>query len=105
MMRQTIFVLLALLGAIQAFSVSKPSSVRRPDTSTAVEEAMKITAAFGIDSSEAKVAWDSVEEMDASDNRCVCVCLAHSDGQSYISLYITVVRTSHVTLYLMLSPI
>jgi hypothetical protein len=41
----------------------------RPDTSALVEEALKITATFGIDSSEAKVAWDIVEEMDGSDNR------------------------------------
>ena len=41
----------------------------RPDASTAVEEALKITAAFGIESNEAKVAWDIVEEIDASDNR------------------------------------
>jgi hypothetical protein len=44
-------------------------SAVRPDTSARVEEALKITASFGIDSKEAQVAWDIVEEMDASDNR------------------------------------
>lgn len=76
----TIALLLVLLGSfsVQGFSVSNPSSsVRRPDASTAVEEALKITAAFGVESKEAKVAWDIVEEMDASDNRCVVsTCLS-----------------------------
>jgi CP12 domain len=48
----------------------------RPDTSALVEEALKISAAFGLDSKEAAAAWDIVEELDASDNRWVCVvCL------------------------------
>lgn len=49
-----------------AFSSPSPrSSVRRPDASAAVEEALKVTATHGLDSSEAKVAWDIVEELDA----------------------------------------
>jgi hypothetical protein len=40
-------------------------AVVRPDASAAVEEALKVTAAFGIESNEAKVAWDIVEELDA----------------------------------------
>jgi len=63
---------LASTSCCQAFSVSKPGSAAvRPDAASAVEEALKITAAFGIESNEAKVAWDIVEEMDASDNRFV----------------------------------
>ena len=61
---------------VQAFSVSNNPNNNmavRPDASSAVEEALKITAAFGIGSKEAKVAWDTVEELDASDNRCVLV--------------------------------
>lgn len=68
----TSFVVLAcLVAASSAFSVGNPSSgsVRRPDASAAVEEALKITATFGLESAEAKVAWEVVEEMDASDNR------------------------------------
>jgi len=62
--------LLALFAATgNGFSVSKPTATVRPDASSAVEEALKISAAFGIESKEAKVAWDIVEEMDASDNR------------------------------------
>ena len=45
----------------------------RPDASSLVEEALKITAAHGIDSKQAQVAWDAVEEVDASDNRWVVV--------------------------------
>lgn len=48
-----------------AFSAASTGNVRRPDASAAVEEALKVTAAYGLDSSEAKVAWDIVEEMDA----------------------------------------
>ena len=80
-----LFVLSLTTGSVcHGFSVSKPSSaVRRPDASTAVEEALKITAAFGVESNEAKVAWEIVEEMDASDNRCVfrmCVCVCFMTG-------------------------
>jgi hypothetical protein len=41
----------------------------RVDTSSLVEEALKVTATYGITSKEAQVAWDAVEEADASDNR------------------------------------
>jgi len=40
----------------------------RPDTAVLVEDALKATAAYGIESAEARVAWDIVEEADASDN-------------------------------------
>lgn len=57
-----LFALLLATSCCQAFSVSKPSSASaRPDASSAVEEALKITAAFGINSEEARVAWDIVE--------------------------------------------
>jgi len=62
-MRLSTALALVLVGTADAFSAV------RPDTSTRVEEALKITASFGIDSKEAQVAWDIVEEMDASDNR------------------------------------
>ena len=41
----------------------------RPDTANLVEDALKISATYGLDSKEAAVAWDAVEEVDASDNR------------------------------------
>jgi hypothetical protein len=39
----------------------------RPDSSAAVAEAIRISKEFGATSSEARVAWEIVEEMDASD--------------------------------------
>jgi CP12 domain len=52
---------------VHAFSAPAPgrTAMRRPDASAAVEEALKVTAAFGLESNEAKVAWEIVEELDA----------------------------------------
>ena len=70
--------LLAVVAVVMSLSTSctdafsaatNPSRPIRPDASAAVEEALKVTAAYGIESKEARVAWDIVEEMDASDNR------------------------------------
>lgn len=58
---------LLLLGWC-CFSTTCGFAATRPDASQLVEQAMKITAAYGLDSSEAKVAWDILEEVDASDN-------------------------------------
>jgi CP12 domain len=68
MMIKTVAAIAALATAVHGFSAP---SVPRPDSSGAVKLAMEITAAKGINSPEAKVAWDIVEELDASDNRCV----------------------------------
>lgn len=59
-----IALLAALVGSANAFSAVRPET-----TAMRVEEALKITAALGIDSNEAQVAWDIVEELNASDNR------------------------------------
>lgn len=40
----------------------------RPDSSNEIKEALKKSEEFGPNSREAKVAWDIVEEIDASDN-------------------------------------
>jgi len=50
--------------------VSSPSSVlkARPDSSEEIQEALRISKEFGPSSKEARVAWDIVEELDASDN-------------------------------------
>lgn len=72
-----VFCLLATV--VHAFSVTNnptTATSSRPDATSAVEEALKITASFGIDSKQAKVAWDFVEELDASDNRCECCLVA-----------------------------
>ena len=58
----------SLAASASAFSATPPARVVRPDASAAVEEALKITATHGIESKEARVAWDIVEEMNASDN-------------------------------------
>lgn len=57
---------------VYGFSASNTNirkSVVRPDTANLVEDALKISATYGLDSKEAAVAWDAVEEVDASDNR------------------------------------
>jgi len=41
----------------------------RLDSSDAVKEALRISKEYGANSQEARVAWDIVEELDASDNR------------------------------------
>jgi len=55
--------------SLTQLGAARKPGVIRPDASAAVEEALKITASFGIDSKEAAAAWDIVEEIDASDNR------------------------------------
>lgn len=40
----------------------------RRDSSKEIEEALRISKEFGPSSKEARVAWDIVEEIDASDN-------------------------------------
>jgi hypothetical protein len=75
MMKMYLLALSAIIFSLStsyadAFSAAtNPSRPIRPDASAAVEEALKVTAAFGIESKEARVAWDIVEEMDSSDNR------------------------------------
>jgi hypothetical protein len=49
-----------------AASSSTPSTRYMPDTTNLVEEALKISATFGLDSKEAAVAWDAVEEIESS---------------------------------------
>lgn len=68
-MKTTLSFVLLLASSANGFSAPGVGKATRPDTSGLVEEALKTTAAFGIDSKEARVAWDVVEEMDASDNR------------------------------------
>jgi len=67
---------LAVAAAVDAFSPS-PIGVRkslrlynvRPDTSDYVAAALEASRNFGPTSKEARLAWEKVEEMDASDNR------------------------------------
>ena len=45
------------------------TNTARPDASQAIQNALAASKEFGATSKEARVAWDIVEEMDASDNR------------------------------------
>ena len=64
----------ALLVAAKAFS---PSTIMRPrtllaaraDSASLVEEALAASKKFGASSPEARLAWEAVEEVSASDNR------------------------------------
>ena len=67
-----------LAGSASAFLAPSPFSAQvrtatlvlqsRTDASAAIQAAQEASAKFGPTSPEAKVAWDTVEEMDASDN-------------------------------------
>jgi CP12 domain len=57
------------ISRVHCFSASNVRKGVRPDTATLVEEALKISATYGLESKEAAVAWDTVEEVDSSDNR------------------------------------
>lgn len=61
--------ILPFVSVVHAFSAGPRPTTVRPDSSVLVEEALKVTAAYGIESKEAALAWETVEEMDASDNR------------------------------------
>ena len=64
------------LSAVDAFSPT-PMGVRpslklyssRPDTSEYVAAALETSRKYGATSKEARLAWETVEEMDASDSR------------------------------------
>lgn len=69
---------LLLLGPATAFTGTKKVILRqrasssfllksRPDSSAAVADALRISKEFGGTSSEARIAWETVEEMDAAD--------------------------------------
>jgi CP12 domain len=62
----------SMILSVQGFaasSSSSPSTRYMPDTTNLVEEALKISATFGLDSKEAAVAWDAVEEIESSGDK------------------------------------
>lgn len=82
-MKFSLVVVVGALAAItiaSAFVVEVTPPVRPPmvlhqsrtDASAAIQAAQEATNKYGPTSPEAKVAWDTVEEMDSSDNRYVC---------------------------------
>ena len=75
-----LFAALACSTGASAFINGNPSKLTPPgvveglhnarvDTTDAIQEAMAASKKFGPTSKEARVAWEAVEEMDASDNR------------------------------------
>ena len=65
-------------AAAEAFSPSSLNArtssallASRIDSSDLVAEALEISKKFGATSPEARLAWEAVEEVDASDNRYV----------------------------------
>jgi hypothetical protein len=51
--------------------LSAVKTSRRPDATEAIKVALDASKKFGATSVEARVAWDTVEEIDSSDNRYV----------------------------------
>lgn len=68
----SLFPLAANAFAPAAFGVARPVTSlnvdARPDTSGLVKEAMEASKKYGATSKEARLAWETVEEMDASTN-------------------------------------
>jgi len=64
----------ATVSTSSAFTATLPKAARattmmaHPDSADLVQEAMKVTEEFGATSTEARLAWETVEEVDASDN-------------------------------------
>jgi hypothetical protein len=55
-----------------AFGVRRSTllqSTARPDSSVLIQDALAASKKFGAASSEARLAWEAVEEVDSSDNR------------------------------------
>ena len=68
--------LLLLIGAAATSAFVPGTSLRastslaaRADATSAIQEALEASKKYGATSPEARVAWDIVEEIDASDNR------------------------------------
>jgi hypothetical protein len=54
-----------------AFTRLSTVKTSRPDATEAIKVALEASMKFGATSAEARVAWDTVEEIDSSDNRYV----------------------------------
>jgi hypothetical protein len=73
----------AAVAAASSASAFMPASIQqkrstafvlsgtRVDSADLVKEALEISKKFGASSPEARLAWEAVEEVDASDNRYV----------------------------------
>ena len=77
-MKFSLAILALAASSAQAFSPRSisPRSTQlaaRVDSSSLVEEALAASKKYGASSPEARLAWEAVEEVDASDNRWVVV--------------------------------
>ena len=83
-----LFLITALLSSATGFTPAVPVAGRRQSMALfeAVKAALAATKEFGPTSKEAALAWDIVEEMDASDNRCVCVLSMFYDVDDVICI-------------------
>lgn len=66
----------------------------RPDASAAISHALEMSKKFGPTSKEAALAWDIVEEMDASDNRFVFVSVISLCKLGLVAIWIFCVMQS-----------
>ena len=70
-----LFLIATLISSSAAFAPAPPagrqSVALQSSSANAIEAALAATKKYGPTSKEAAVLWDIVEEMDASDNRCV----------------------------------
>jgi len=57
-----------MLSNVAHFGAETALNLQRPDSSGAVHEALEASRKFGPTSSEGRIAWEVVEELDASDN-------------------------------------
>jgi hypothetical protein len=79
-----VVVVVTVISSVAAFAPALISSRCRSSpqsmalaasaTTTAIEAALAASKEHGPTSKEAMLAWETVEEMNASDNRCVSVC-------------------------------
>jgi CP12 domain len=60
--------------ALSSSALRMSSTTSRPDVTKAVAAAVDAAKKFGPASPEARLAWETVEELSASDNRCVADC-------------------------------
>ena len=82
-MKTACLYLLAAASGVSAFcpnlqartSTTALNVQARPDSSAAVKAALEASKKYGATSPEARLAWEAVEELDASDNRYVGIVL------------------------------
>ena len=73
-----LFLIAALASSAAAFAPTPAGrhsvALHASASSEAIEAALEASKKYGATSQEARVLWDIVEEMNASDNRCAPFC-------------------------------